>query len=198
VLELILRDGRRFAVDAKILDRLQDDLFIYGSLFTAERGISRLDGAAEAALALHHAGRRRPVAFQGEASNAVERLLTGYGLTPTPEPVRQASLQVRSSVRCYGLYQGRIGREWLYLRFYADGTVMHLTSDLHAENAGRLLHRHADAASRGSWTLQGENLALELRDGQWVGRVHDNELILSPAQGDDRQELEFEYLPVKN
>lgn len=82
--KLILRDGRSFTIDDQVLGRLTEDLLIYGSPLIAERGIPPLTGGIAAAGMLLNAYGSKPVLLEGEASDAVESLLTGYGFKPSP------------------------------------------------------------------------------------------------------------------
>jgi hypothetical protein len=179
VQKLILRDGRSFTVDERVLDRLQDDLAIYGSPFITERGIPRLAGGTDALFVLLNAHPTEPIVLRGDASRAVERLLTEYGLTPSPaseasseEPAEEkgrVAPNARGVPRIDGLYYaapkrrllGRRGQGGQYLRFYGDGTVVEVTSSGSPDEVARWFSRDHAGSSIGRIALDESQITFE-------------------------------------
>jgi hypothetical protein len=179
VQKLILRDGRSFTVNEQVLDRLQDDLAIYGSPSITERGIPRLAGGTDALFALLNAHATEPIVLRGDASRAVEKLLTGYGLTPSPatkvpseEPAERrgrVAPNERGVPRIDGLYYaaskrrllGRRGEGGRYLRFYGDGTVVAVSSEGSPDEVARWFDLDHAGSSIGRIALDGLRISFE-------------------------------------
>jgi hypothetical protein len=65
----------------------------------------------------------------------------------------------RAAVRFDGLYQSASeGKSWEYLRFYADGTVLTVTSDGNPQQVARWFHKQHQYLSKGRYRIEGSTI----------------------------------------
>lgn len=79
------------------------------------------------------------------------------GSTPTPEPVA-ATNPPRAALRYDGLYQSPQPSYTMYLRFYADGTVLTVSSSGSAGQVATWFGKNHDNISTGKYVIQNSTL----------------------------------------